>query len=106
MRGRRVYVECPDYRVGLKQVPNRVMYLLELLAMVLLGVSFGIPEADADNSIGFRVGNQHDFVNEAALFFENRHGLLIDGVCQFFCLSGFACEFDYACKHVLAPFFG
>jgi hypothetical protein len=42
----------------------------ELLAMVLLGVCFAIPEADAQNSTGFGIGDEHHLVDEAALFFQ------------------------------------
>jgi len=56
----------PDYGVSIEQVPNQIV---DLRAMVLLGVSRAVPKADAQNSIGLRVGNQHHFVDEAALFF-------------------------------------
>jgi len=59
----------------------------ELRAMVLLRVRFAIPEADAKNPIGLRIGDEHHLVNHAVLFFQDGNCLLIDGLCKVFRFS-------------------
>src|SRR5215469_486901 len=85
--GRSVYVECPNHGFDFEQVPNRIMDLRELLAMVLLGVFLGIPEANAQNPIGLSIRDEHRLVNKTPLFFQDWNGLLVDSVCKLFGFS-------------------
>src|SRR5438552_8994512 len=104
--GRAVNVERANHGFGLKVVPQRVVDLLVLLAVILLGILLCVPKAESQNLIALRVRDEHNLVDEAALFFQNRHCFFIDGFGEFFRLAGLAGQFNYAGEHRCAPFVG
>ena len=64
-----MHVERANHGFGLKVVPQRVVDLLVLLAVILLGILPCVPKAESQNLIALRVRDEHDLVDEAALFF-------------------------------------
>jgi hypothetical protein len=66
-----VHVKRANLRFPFKQVPNRILDLGELLAMILLGIFFAIPETDAQDPIWLCIRDEHDFVGKTALLLQN-----------------------------------
>ena len=73
-------VERSDDWFGLEQVFQHFMDLGVLRPMVAFGILSGIPEAQSQYAILFRVRDENNLVHEATLFFQDRHGFFIDGV--------------------------
>src|SRR5712691_4468596 len=104
--GRAVNVERANHGFGLEEMPQGVVDLLVLLAVILLGILPCVPKAESQNLIALRVRDEHNLVDEAALLFQNRHCFFIDSVGEFFRLAGLAGQFNYAGEHRCAPFVG
>ena len=58
-----------------------------MLALVALGVFSRIPEAEREDAIRLRVGDDHGLVDESGLPLQDGQDLVIDGVAELACLS-------------------
>jgi hypothetical protein len=94
MPGPGVNIKCTDVRFSLEQVPEGLVNVPVLLAVITLSVLLRVPEAESEHSIRFCLRVEDDFIREAILFLENGHAFFIDSVAEFFRFSGFAGEFD------------
>src|SRR5579864_7324666 len=101
-----MYVKGTNLGFGLEEVPNRIVDLLILFALIFLGILFFVPKAQSQNAIRVAGRNEHNLVDEAVLLLQYRHRSLINGVGKLLRFPGLAGHFHYACKHVLAPFYG
>ena len=79
-----VHIECTDVRFGLEEVPQGLVYVLILLAVITLSVLFRLPEAESEHSIRLCLRVEDDFILEAILFLQNGHAFFIDSVGEFF----------------------
>ena len=77
---RGVDVKGSDLGLGLEKVSQGIVNLLILFALILLSILLFVPKAQSQNAIGVGVRDEHNLVDEATLFFQNRHAFFIDDV--------------------------
>jgi hypothetical protein len=65
---------------NLHQVLYGPLHRVELLALVALGILSRIPEAEGEDAIGLRVGDDHGLVDESGLPLQNGQDLIINGI--------------------------
>jgi hypothetical protein len=88
-----VDIEGPNHGRSLHQVLYGLLHRVELLALVALGILARIPEAEGEDAIRLRVGDDHGLADESDLPLQNGQNLVIDGVAQLARLSGLAGQF-------------
>jgi len=99
-----VDIKGPNHRRRFKQVLYGLLYRVELFALVALGILSRVPEAERENAIRLRVGDDYGLVHESGLLIQNGQDLVIDGIAQFACFSGLAGHFNDSRIHGSAPF--
>ena len=82
-----------------EQVLYGLLHRVELFALVALGILSRIPEAECEDAIRFRVGEDYGLVHESGLTPQNGQNLVIDGIAYLTCFSGLAGHFYNSGKH-------
>jgi len=62
-------VKGSDLGFGLEKVPQGIVDLLILFALILLSILLFVPKTQSQNAIGVGVRDEHNLVDEAALLF-------------------------------------
>src|SRR5208282_2781040 len=93
-----------DLRRAVDLMLDDLFDLRVLLVAVPLGVFFRLPEAQRQNSLGFRVRYQHDLIHKPRLGFQRAQHSLVDGVAQLLCFSWLRSHLNNSCEHGMGSF--
>jgi len=94
-----VDIKGADLGRSFEQVLYGLLYRVELFALVALGILSGTPEAERENAIRLRVGDDCGLVDESGLPLQNGQNLVVNGIAKLACLSGLAGLFNDSGKH-------